>query len=42
MKKTYQKAFCELLTPPDADILTVSELNSGYGDTVSWNLPSVG
>ena len=41
MKKTYQTVFCEL-SPPDADILTVSELNSGYGDTVSWNLPSVG
>lgn len=42
MKKTYQKAFCELLPISGADILTVSDLKNGYGDTVSWNIPTAG
>ncbi len=42
MKKTYQKAFCELLPISGTDVLTFSKLNNGYGDTVSWNIPTAG
>ena len=42
MKKTYQTVFCELLSISGTDILTVSDLKNGYGDTVGWNNPTEG